>query len=107
MRPQREVCVVRFTPKGAPKLIGRNVRWRPIADIRQRCDDRPMRCYCVLIHGTLHWNVAAPSEEVNQPRGFYCHRYVLASDEESAARIAFRRVRANLDRVRPWLSDGS
>jgi len=66
-----------------------------------------MRCYYVLVHGTLDWNVAPPSHDVNQPRGFYCHRYVLASDEESAARIALGRVRANLDRGGRWLSDGS
>lgn len=66
-----------------------------------------MRCYYVFIHGSLHWNVAPPSGDINQPQGFYCHRYVLASDEENAARKAFSRVRANLDRGGRWLSDGS
>ena len=42
-----------------------------------------MRCYYVLVHGTLHWNVAPPADDVARPRGFYCHRYVLASDEEN------------------------
>lgn len=66
-----------------------------------------MRCYYVLVHGRLHWNAAPPSDDVSQPRGFYCHRYVLASDEESAVKIAFGRVRANLDSNGRWLSDGS
>lgn len=66
-----------------------------------------MRCYYVLVHGTLHWNVAQPNGDANHPRGFCCHRYVLASDEENATRIAFRRVRTNLDRSVRWLSDGS
>jgi hypothetical protein len=67
-----------------------------------------MRCYYVLVHGTLNWQVAASAEGgVPQPRGFYCHRYLLAPDEGSAAEIAFRRVRSNLDRQSGWLADGS
>lgn len=65
-----------------------------------------MRCYFVLVHGRLQWNVAAPDGSV-QPLGFYCHRYVLASSEQRAAETAFRRVHANFDRRFRWLSDGS
>jgi hypothetical protein len=32
---------------------------------------------------------------------------VLAADEQQAAKIAFARVRLNLDRDNGWLSDGS
>jgi|GEM_PF-1778045 len=71
-------------------------------------NDRLMRCYYVLVHGKLDWNVAPPTEgEVYQPEGFYCHRFVLASGGESAGKIAFERVRTNLDRSGRWLSDGS
>lgn len=66
-----------------------------------------MRCYYVLVHGMLEWNVTLPSEGVSQPRGFYCHRYVLATDEQRATEIAFERVRINLDRDGSWLSNGS
>ena len=66
-----------------------------------------MRCYYVLVHGTLEWNVAFPSEDVSQPRGFYCHRYVLATDEQRATEIAFERVHINLDRDGGWLSNGA
>lgn len=66
-----------------------------------------MRCYYVHVHGTLHWNDASVEADVNEPRGFYCHRYVLASDEENAARIAFNRVRANFNKGLGWLSDGT
>jgi len=66
-----------------------------------------MRCYYVMVHGSLNWVGAAPAEGGSQPRGFYCHRYVLASDEQSATDIAFERVRLNLDRSFGWLSDDS
>lgn len=66
-----------------------------------------MRCYYVLIHGKLDWNVAALSDDFSQPRGFFCHRYVLASDEGSAAEVAFGRVRANLLGEGGWLSGDS
>lgn len=67
-----------------------------------------MRCYYVLIHGKLDWNVAPPAgDDVYQPRGFYCHRYVLASDEGDAARKAFKRVRDNLDSGGRWLTRGA
>ena len=66
-----------------------------------------MRCFYVLIHGRLNWKVAPTSDDVCQPRGFFCHRYVLAADEQTASEIAFRRVRSNLDRQGRWLSGGS
>ncbi|RYF92227.1 MAG: hypothetical protein EON95_13120 [Caulobacteraceae bacterium] len=65
-----------------------------------------MRCYYVLVHGRLDWSVPPPGDDVSQPRGFYCHRYVLASDEPSAAQKAFERVRSTLDRKGRWLSEG-
>lgn len=65
-----------------------------------------MQCYYVLVHGTLQWTVAPPSDDLSQPDGFYCHRYVLAADERRAAEIAFGRVRSNLNRGGAWLSNG-
>ncbi len=66
-----------------------------------------MRCYYVFINGALAWHVAAPDDpNCYQPKGFYCHRYVLASDEGQAIRKAFARVRENLDRGGRWLSGG-
>jgi hypothetical protein len=65
-----------------------------------------MRCYHVLIHGKLDWRGATPAEDASRPRGFYCHRYVLAADERRAADIAFQRVRSNLARTTDWLDDG-
>lgn len=66
-----------------------------------------MHCYYVLVHGLLAWNVPPSSQDVEQPKGFYCHRYVLASSYEKAAEMAFKKVRSNLDRDRHWISDGS
>ena len=65
-----------------------------------------MRCYYVLVHGMLTWKVAS-SEDDAQPPGFYCHRYVLASNRAAAAQKALNRVRANLDRKTGWLSGGN
>ena len=66
-----------------------------------------MRCFYILVHGKLRWNVAAPDDpDCYQPRGFYCHRYVLASDEDDAIRKALKRVRENLDKGGGWLSRG-
>lgn len=62
-----------------------------------------MRCFYVLVHGVLHWSsdlVDAPAE---RPAGFYCHRYVLAGDEEQAIRLAFERVRTNLTAEALWI----
>jgi len=66
-----------------------------------------MRCYYVFVHGKLDWKVAPPANsDVYQPRGFYCHRYVLAADQDDAASKAFKRIRKNLDRGGRWLSSG-
>ncbi|WP_131819228.1 hypothetical protein [Sphingomonas jatrophae] len=66
-----------------------------------------MRCYYVFVHGKLEWLVPATNpEETSQPRGFYCHRHVLAADEEAAVRKAFKRVRSNLDRGCTWVTSG-
>ena len=60
----------------------------------------------MLLHGKLHWSVIPPSDDVCQPQGFYCHRYVLASNEQSAAEKAVDRVQSNLSRDGSWLNDG-
>jgi hypothetical protein len=57
-----------------------------------------MQCYYVFVHGEFNWQVAPADEDAWQPLGFYCHRYVLASDERQAVEIAFARVRQNLHR---------
>jgi len=67
-----------------------------------------MRCYYVLIHGRLNWAPGrSPVDELGAsvPQGFYCHRFVFASDEDAAIERAFRRVRLNLDEVTGWLRD--
>lgn len=65
-----------------------------------------MRCYYVLVHGVLDWHVAGPDQDGHpRPRGFYCHRYVPASDAERAIRAAFGRVRRNFERRFDWLTD--
>jgi hypothetical protein len=69
-----------------------------------------MRCYYVLVHGSLDWLPASSaSDEIGaaKPAGFYCHRYVFAYNEAGAVSTAFRRVRANLDRNMGWFRDGS
>lgn len=80
---------------------------RPVADIKARCEKLPMRCYYVLVHGRLRWISPPPTDGASQPRGFYCHRHVLASDELSAQQKAFQRVLLNLDREGKWLSEGA
>lgn len=63
-----------------------------------------MRCYYILIHGKLDWQgVARDDDEVSQPVGFFCHRYLLAANKSDAAEKAFRRVRANLSE---WTTEG-
>ncbi|HEX7694922.1 MAG TPA: hypothetical protein VF409_10555 [Sphingomonas sp.] len=42
-----------------------------------------------------------------QPAGFWCHRYVLAEDNEMAKNKAFQRVLHNLDSEFGWLSAGT
>jgi hypothetical protein len=66
-----------------------------------------MQCYYVFVNGEFDWKVAPFDEEMWQPRGFYCHRFVLASNEQKAAQIAFERIRKNLERTAPWLTAGS
>lgn len=67
-----------------------------------------MRCFYVLVHGTLEW----PSDQLDDqdmftPAGFYCHRYVLASGYEDAAERAFRRIRKSLERQTGWMGQGA
>jgi hypothetical protein len=68
-----------------------------------------MHCFYVLVHGALQWQVATgdAGEGGVLPKGFYCHRFVLAATPEEAETKAFRRVRANLDRQTGWLSAGT
>jgi len=69
-----------------------------------------VRCFYVLVHGKLDWTAGlavALDEERAKLAGFYCHRFVLASDEREAAERAFRRVRDNLDRQTGWLVEGA
>jgi len=69
-----------------------------------------MRCFYVLVHGTLRWSATEPVIDAigaDRPDGFWCHRYVLAEDEEMAENKAFQRVRDNLDREFGWLSTGA
>ena len=66
-----------------------------------------MQCFHVLVHGRLRWNARADGRDpsVEQPAGFYCHRYVFASDAGSARAKAFESVTANLDAQTGWLGD--
>jgi len=57
------------------------------------------------VHGKLKW--IADQAGKARPAGFYCHRFVLAADEQSATATALRRVRRNLDKQVGWLSDGA
>lgn len=69
-----------------------------------------VRCFYVLVHGRLNWRAepaVAADPEPFRPLGFYCHRYVLASDVEQAKEKAFRRVRENLENQIHWVSEGS
>ena len=69
-----------------------------------------MRCYFILVHGRLNWRAGpalAADPEAIRPLGFYCHRYVLASDADQATEKAFRRVRENLEKQTGWVSSGS
>ena len=68
-----------------------------------------MHCFYVLAHGRLRWLVE-PTEldgDVSQPAGFYCTRFVLASNPQAAITKAFESVSANLDKQAGWLRDGS
>ena len=68
-----------------------------------------MRCFYVLVHGRLDWRkerFAAGEPAGGRPQGFYCHRYVLASNGDRATEAAFRRVRDNLDKQTGWIDQG-
>lgn len=69
-----------------------------------------MRCFFILVHGRLSWPAEpalAADPEAFRPLGFYCHRYVLASDVDQAKEKAFRRVRNNLEKQTGWVSKNS
>lgn len=68
-----------------------------------------MRCFYILIHGRLRWAVelVEGDTEVEQPDGFYCHRYVLASDQSTAISKAMKSVSSNLDNQTGWLRDNT
>mgnify|MGYP003575142496 CR=1 FL=1 len=66
-----------------------------------------MRCFYVVVHGTLEWaSDHLENEEAFTPAGFTCHRYVLASGFEEAAEKAFRHVRKCLEKQTGWLKQG-
>jgi hypothetical protein len=66
-----------------------------------------MRCFYVLVHGTLEWDCEPDvDDDFFRPAGFHCPRYVLASGYEEAANKAFRRVRKNLEKQTGWLGQG-
>lgn len=66
-----------------------------------------MRCFYVLVHGTLEWSPdQLDDQEMFTPAGFYCHRYVLATGYEDAAERAFRRIRKSLERQTGWIGQG-
>ena len=66
-----------------------------------------MRCFYVMVHGRLHWNAGANGRSlcIEQPAGFYCHRYIFASDPMAAREKAFDSVTKNFDAQTGWLSD--
>lgn len=66
-----------------------------------------MRCFYVLVHGSLEWpEVHLADEDSFTPAGFHCPRYVLASGFEEAVEKAFRLVRRNLEKQTGWLKQG-
>jgi hypothetical protein len=68
-----------------------------------------VRCFYVLVHGELRWRTelaVTDDPDVFRPTGFYCHRYVLASDANGARDEAFRRVRENLEQQTGWVTNG-
>ena len=69
-----------------------------------------MRCFYVLAHGTLCWlspERAMDTIAIGRPEGFWCHRFVLAADPETAEHEALQRVLDNLEREFRWLSSGA
>jgi hypothetical protein len=69
-----------------------------------------MNCYYILMHGQLKWHEPPPAtvegDDIFQPQGFYCHRYVLAPTPQAAQATAFEKVRRNLDKE-GWLTDNA
>jgi hypothetical protein len=69
-----------------------------------------MRCFYVLVHGRLTWggetSQVGGDPSVVRPDGFFCHRYVLASDQDVARVLAFSRVRENLEKQTGWITRG-
>ncbi|SDD65276.1 hypothetical protein SAMN05444678_11834 [Sphingomonas sp. YR710] len=67
-----------------------------------------MQCFYVLVHGRLQWAATDPADDTDQsrPRGFYCHRYVLAREVAEAESQAFSRVRSNFDKQFDWAREG-
>lgn len=83
--------------------------FHPLQTLARSATLHQMRCYYVLVHGTLGWvpgRSASHEFGAMKPAGFSCHRYVLASSEAAAIDTAFNRVRANLDREMGWLREG-
>lgn len=79
-----------------------------LADIRPISDGALIRCFYVLVHGRLRWlPELAADPDAFRPKGFYCHRYVLASSVDQARAKAFGRVRANLEKQTGWISRGA
>ncbi len=48
----------------------------------------------------------ADADAFDRPHGFFCHHYVLASDQEVARASAFSRVQSNLEKQTGWISGG-
>ena len=68
-----------------------------------------VRCFYVLVHGKLRWRTEpAITDDPDdfRPTGFYCHRYVLASDRDGARDKVFRRVREDLEQQTGWVRNG-
>jgi hypothetical protein len=74
--------------------------FHPLQTLARSATVRPMRCYYVLVHGTLDWVPGAPAGDefgAKKPAAFSpspcpCLQRAAAID------TAFSRVRANLDR---------
>jgi hypothetical protein len=68
-----------------------------------------MRCFYVLVHGKLTWRddvLQQEADPLERPNGFFCHRYVLASDQDSARAAAFSRIHDNVEKQTGWISGG-
>ena len=65
---------------------------------------RPVRCFCVLVHGQFEHRVHTASAEM-KPRGFYTTRWVVATGRENAVQKAFRSTKLELQQW-PYIRDG-